>query len=239
MGELTPEAAALMRSGRASFRPDASDRERVLQSLGLALGEGNGDGAPSAAPANVAARFSWGWGKLLGGLSVVGVGAGAIAAASLWTRAPAQFAARPQAPVAIPAETVAEAAPPPAETETEPASEPPRSGHATGAPRSHARAAARATSDSLAEEVRLLSHAEQQLSDGAGDGALETLAEHERRFPRGALTEQRIAARVEALCSVGRYPEARADLAKLAKAYPRSPHIDGARRFCGSGFASP
>ena len=66
-----------------------------------------------------------------------------------------------------------------------------------------------------------------------------SLAEHERRFPKGALTEQRIAARVEALCAVGSYPEARANLARLARAYPRSPHIDGARRFCGSDFAAP
>ena len=72
--DSTPEAAALMRSGRASFRPDASDRERVLRSLGRSLGEAAVDGAPSAAPGNVAAQLSWGWGKLLGGLAVLGVG---------------------------------------------------------------------------------------------------------------------------------------------------------------------
>jgi outer membrane protein assembly factor BamD (BamD/ComL family) len=87
--------------------------------------------------------------------------------------------------------------------------------------------------DSLPEEVRLLSKAEQQLSAGRADDALRTLGEHERRFPGGVLAEERLAARVQALCALGRVTEARADLARLARAYPQSPHLDRARKFCG------
>jgi outer membrane protein assembly factor BamD (BamD/ComL family) len=87
--------------------------------------------------------------------------------------------------------------------------------------------------DSLPEEVRLLSKAEQQLSAGRADDALRTLGEHERRFPGGVLAEERLAARVQALCALGRLAEARADLARLAHAYPQSAHLDRARKFCG------
>jgi hypothetical protein len=235
VGELTPDAAALLRAGRAAFRPDASDRERVLHSLGGALGEGalldppHPAGVTSAGPA--LARFSWGWGKLLlGGGSLLAAGAGVVVAAHLWNRTPAPVTAAPAIASIVPA-----VAPPPAAAspvETEGSLDVVRDDHP--AARSRARSVARPTADSLREEVRLLSRAEQQLNDGAGADALETLGEHERRFPRGALTEQRMAARVEALCALGRFGDARADLSRLARAYPRSPHLDGARRFCGS-----
>jgi outer membrane protein assembly factor BamD (BamD/ComL family) len=95
--------------------------------------------------------------------------------------------------------------------------------------------AARSPSDSLPEEVRLLSKAEHQLSAGRADEALATLGEHERRFAGGALAEERLAARVQSLCALGRLSEAKADLAKLARSYPASVHFDRARRFCGIG----
>jgi hypothetical protein len=91
-------------------------------------------------------------------------------------------------------------------------------------------------SDSLAEEVRLLSRAERQLNDGRSADALATLGEHERRFARGALAEERIAARVEALCTLGRIAEARTELTRLARAFPQSAHIDRARRLCRNDF---
>ena len=217
----------------------------MLQALGVALGPAAVDGAPHAAPVDTTAvaRFSWGWSKVvLGGFSVLTVGAGAIVAAHVLSQSPAHVASAPVTPPAMRSETAAPAAPRPVDTEptSEPASESAAHGDpAANASRPRARAAGRPASDSLAEEVRLLSRAERQLSDGAGDGALDTLAEHERRFPKGALTEQRMAARVEALCALGRYTDARADLTKLARAYPQSPHLDGARRFCGSDFTSP
>ena len=96
-------------------------------------------------------------------------------------------------------------------------------------------AAARVSSDSLPEEVRLLSRAEHQLSAGRADEALVTLAEHERRFPGGALAEERLAARVQSFCALGRTSEAKADLARLARSYPGSAQLDRARRFCGFG----
>ena len=89
------------------------------------------------------------------------------------------------------------------------------------------------SSDSLPEEVHLLSRAEQQLNLGHAEEALTTLGEHERRFPHGALAEERMAARVQSLCALGRVAEARSDLMRFARAYPRSAHLEHARAFCG------
>jgi hypothetical protein len=66
MRELSPDA--LIRAGRAAFRPDASDRERMLQSLTRTLGESALlDGSPPGDLAKSAPmpRFSVG-AKLLG-----------------------------------------------------------------------------------------------------------------------------------------------------------------------------
>jgi hypothetical protein len=237
MGELTPDAAALLRAGRASFRPDASDRERVLHSLGGALGEGalidppHAPGATAAGP--LAARLSWGWSKvLLGGGSMLAVGAGVMVAAHLWNRTPAPVTAAN--PLSSDTPAVAPPAPPASPVEAEGSLDGPRDDRTTTVTHSRTRSGSPRPADLLKEEVRLLARAEQQLNDGTAGDALETLSEHERRFPKGALAEQRMAARVEALCALGRFGDARADMTKLARAYPKSPHLEGARRFCGS-----
>ena len=69
------------------------------------------------------------------------------------------------------------------------------------------------TRDGLAEEVALLSRAETELRAGRPAKALLVLAEHQRKFPRGALAEERTAARIQALCALGLRDEANAQLA--------------------------
>jgi hypothetical protein len=59
--------------------------------------------------------------------------------------------------------------------------------------------------------------------------ALKTLDEHRRRFPSGILTEERCAARAQALCALGRQREAQAELDRLA---PRSLAAARARQIC-------
>ena len=223
MAALKPDVASLLRAGRTAFRPQASDRDRVLQSLGQTLGasallDGPRRTEPPKSPAGRFPVRTW----TLGGLGALTVGAGVLLAAHPWTTAPSRPASRVVA--AIPA--VEPVAPPPAAIPAPPSVEerPAQAAHASPSP---------GASDSLPEEVRLLSKAEQQLSAGRDDDALRTLGEHERRFPGGVLAEERMAARVQALCALGRATEARADLARLARAYPQSPHLDRARKFCG------
>jgi hypothetical protein len=83
--------------------------------------------------------------------------------------------------------------------------------------------------DSLSEEVAILSRAETELHSGRPEAALKTLSEHERRFPRGILKEERIAARIQALCALGRGSEANGLLARLK---PGSLHGETSRQAC-------
>jgi hypothetical protein len=242
MGELSQDAAALLRSGRAAFRPAASDRVRVLDSLRERLGEAAVAGEPGVAAhveAGTGARgTAWKslWVKAFGAVSMLAVGASVTIGMHLGAapREPAPLAPAMARSTGIDDPTASQngdTPSPPVLTETGPS--PPSASRA----RSHR--GARTGADSLAEEVRLLSAAERQLNEGSREGALATLADHERRFPRGALTEARVAVRVEALCGLGRMAEARVDLRRLAVAYPASPHLDAARKLCGADIDSP
>jgi TolA-binding protein len=93
--------------------------------------------------------------------------------------------------------------------------------------------ALRRPADRLAQEVALLSRATTALRSGRPEEALKALAEHQRQFPKGVLTEERRAARAQALCTLGRHGEARADLSTLAKTAPQSPQAARARQACG------
>src|SRR5581483_10812355 len=221
MGDLRPDARALIRAGKSAFRPQPGDRERVLESLTRTLGEGATLGAvrrtDPPGPAS-AGPFSSPW--VLGGLGALTIGAGVLlATAHPWsTRLPAA------APMSASGPAV-EATPPSPAVPSINAEDLPVQRRAEGRSQPPApSAAARASSDSLPEEVRLLSKAEHQLSGGRADEALTTLAEHER-----------LAARVQSLCALGRVSEARADLARLARSYPGSAQLERARKFCGIG----
>jgi predicted Zn-dependent protease len=74
----------------------------------------------------------------------------------------------------------------------------------------------------LAEEVAILARAAADLRGGRAQDALSALNEHQRKFPKGVLTQERRAARAQALCAVGRFSEARAELARLPKASPQA-----------------
>jgi hypothetical protein len=244
MADLRPDARALIRAGRTAFRPQPSDRERVLQSLTQALGESASVGAahrtqPPASVVGQSAVRSW----VLGGLGALAVSAGIVVATHPWTRATTA-----SSPTSTPMATPIPASEPAFSTAIPSlsAEDLPLQRRVEGLPRSQrpgpqlsiARqplSAHAVLADSLPEEVSLLSKAEQQLNAGRVDEALRTLGEHERRFPSGALAEERLAARVQSLCALGRVGEARTELAKLARTYPGSAHFDRARRFCGIG----
>jgi hypothetical protein len=234
MRDPIPDADALFRAGREAFEPQASQRERVLRSLMQSLGPLAAEQPVQGQTAAAARVPMHAW--VLSGVGALLVGAGLLVAPHVWTKTPSGVGA---APIPYPTPVVAVVAPeslpspsPPA-TNEERSLEAPRVERPSSPPRS-GRSAVRSPSDPLLEEVRLLSQAEQQLKDGHADEALITLAEHERKFPNGALAEVRMAARVQSLCALGRIADAKTELTKLAQAYPRSPHLDRARRFCGT-----
>lgn len=230
-----------MRAGRSAFRPSAADRDRVLASLRGRLGNDVFGTPPPAAPPGPH-RGGWfgqlGWrGTLFVGVSMLCVGVGILMGRGHPETAPLDPATAPSpitvattsaaAEPAEPAPTTPEASVPPEAPREERTARPPSSGPVLPSA-SH-------RSDDLSEEVRLLSRAERDLHGGRAEGALRALTEHERRFPSGALAEERLAARVQALCAGGRRPEANAYLAQLTQRYPRSPHLKRARAACGLG----
>jgi hypothetical protein len=82
----------------------------------------------------------------------------------------------------------------------------------------------------LAEEVAIIARAETALRSARPALALEVLNEHERKFGNGLLAEERIAARAQALCALGRTAEADAQLTQLS---PNSLHGQPSQKACG------
>jgi len=242
MSDLTEGGKALVRAGRNADRPSEADRERVLAALRARLGDAAvlGAGAAEAPLATGGPRaassklLKWGW----VGPAVL------VAAGALWfvprsghtgeKTAPVPSAkepsvAAPSAPTlgsapelaaASPSTAVAAVASAPA-VASDAASRPVDAQKPTSRPR-----------DGLTEEVALLSRAETELHAGRPAKALVALAEHQRKFPRGALAEERTAARIQALCALGRTDEANAQLRQLLHISPNSALEERARQAC-------
>jgi len=83
--------------------------------------------------------------------------------------------------------------------------------------------------DRLAQEVALLSRATSDLRAGRAGAALKSLEEHQRKFPNGMLAVERRAVRAQALCTLKRVSEGRAELSRLA---PQSPAAGRAKQLC-------
>jgi hypothetical protein len=88
------------------------------------------------------------------------------------------------------------------------------------------------TSSGLSEEAALLQRAERALAANEPGAALSALAEHERRFPAGVLREERQAAKVLALCELGRVAEARSLARVFLSAAPGSVLVPRLERSC-------
>ncbi|MBX3186278.1 MAG: hypothetical protein KF819_04650 [Labilithrix sp.] len=96
---------------------------------------------------------------------------------------------------------------------------------AAAPPRLPAVASSAPAHDDLLEERVLLDASRAKLSGGDAAAAMVLLAEHERRFARGRLVEERDALAVQALVNAGRYDEARTRAAALERRYPNSVYL--------------
>jgi hypothetical protein len=217
MSELSPRGQALLHASRAALRPDMTDRERVLASLRERLGTTPLSSTETAQAAAHASRALW----AVGAAALIGVG-GALAVAL--SPGPSQVAATPTAAlVSAPAPVIEIAEPAPAAL---PVPMPPASAVVASASTPGRR------SDRLAEEVAILSQAAKDLRAGRAADALGALNEHQKKFPGGLLTQERRAARAEALCSLGRFAEARSELSILGRSAAGSPLLVRARERC-------
>ena len=240
MSDLTSNGKALVEAGRRADRPSEADRERVLAALRARLGDAAVLATGSAVSPVIAggtgalrSRFvKWSW---VG--SAVLVSGALLFAPRVWQRrdravpAPsASVRSLVNAPAQI-AETVSvpEAAPSPSAFVA---------GASSSRPADTQKTVSR-TRDGLAEEIALLSRAETELRAGRPAKALLVLAEHQRKFPRGTLAEERTAARIQALCALGRRDEANAQLAQLLHISPNSAHERRARQACREPRPAP
>jgi hypothetical protein len=95
-----------------------------------------------------------------------------------------------------------------------------------------ARAFAKPRGDALGDERSLVEQARSALARQDFKSALTALEDHEKRFPRGQLTEERSALKVVALSGAGRHEDAQAEAARFRAKYPDSllmPLVDSAR----------
>jgi len=225
MSALSPKALAVLQKGRAGLRAAPGERERIEALLDARIATG----APTLAAAAARPLLSNAW-----RMAFVGALGVAAAGGSLF------FALRPASPVPA----VSASAPPLAQSSApatpaalklvdEPAAE-------QGPPTSPVKApevpsAVPRVPGSLAQEVALLSRATSALRAGKAGEALRVLDEHQRKFPNGALSVERRAARGQALCSLMRIGEGRAELARLA---PRSPAAGRTKQVCDAAAAT-
>jgi TolA-binding protein len=220
---MSPKAAALLRAGRDALRPTSADRERVTAALRARLGPG---ALPLAAGASASLFARSAWAKISALSAAVGLAGGlTYLALQQPTHAPLrgplhQIDLATEAGTSEPVPSAAQNEPAPALTAAAPAASP---------------ATARSKADRLAEEVAILSRATSELHSGRAAGALRALDEHQRKFPRGLLVEERRAARVQALCALGRKSEAKPELERLVKNAPQSPTTRRAKQVCGDG----
>jgi len=225
--KLGHEARELVVAGRGALQPSADDRARVLEALRARIGAPPvvpNAGAPAPAPRAV----SLGWGKVaavVAGVVVVGaVGLRSLGphaegvAPRLTASPPVVVSAAPAAGPAEPATTAPESAPQSLDSVAASSAAPPAEASTPRRP-----------SDRLGEEVSILSRAEAELHARRFASALRLLDEHQRKFPRGKLTQERVAAKIQALCALGRTSEADAALALLS---PDSVHEGRARAAC-------
>ncbi|MDC0684181.1 hypothetical protein [Sorangium atrum] len=142
--------------------------------------------------------------------------------------APAPKAAppRPRAPRAV-----APAPPRPLDLGAEDAARAPSTGGGEREP-ARSRGGQPARPSTLAAEMALLREAQDAVRDGDPSAALERLDDLGARFPEGQLREERMAARVLALCAAGRAREARAEAERLLGEATGSVHAGRVRASC-------
>ena len=228
MSALSSKARAVIEQAREEILPPVGERDRLEALLNAQLGAT----APSPVkPSPVPARYSGSW-RLVSSLTV---GAALVGGATLWLLQPTVGQKPAVASITAPAEvTPAETAPtiaPQVEAHTPVIPEPTRSPK----PLPETKVPAQPAQDALAKEVALLSRATSDLRAGRAGAALKLLDEHQRKFPNGMLVVERRAVRAQALCSLKRVKEGRAELAQLA---PQSPAAGRAKQLCDAASAA-
>ncbi len=89
--------------------------------------------------------------------------------------------------------------------------------------------------ESYSAELQLLNRSQAAYAAGNLSSALELLAEHARRFPKGRLAEEREAVRIRSLAGLGLTIEARRAAVMFANRFPRSALLPRVREWVYAG----
>lgn len=239
MSDFSPELQQLFRATGQAGRPTDADRERVFNGLQSRLGITVAAGTGGA----VGATVSRGAGRTLTGKTVTFalaalslVVGGVVLMEGLTRRQAPEVVSSPNSNVVLSAaqSTSDGTQPSAAESQgillqaTSPATTSSQPKAATSLASSRRTAKAH---DTLAEEAAILSRAQSELHLGRATTALQVLAEHERKFKRGILAQERVAVKIQALCALGRSSEANALMGRLSA---QSLTGDSARQACSS-----
>jgi hypothetical protein len=241
MRQLSPTARRLFELARGQDQPDDVARNRVARALSARIATQAGLTAVGVS----VAKSAVGLGMIAAKSTlVVGVTGALVAASWLGWRAvqPADVpVATPHraAMVAQPALAVHEqdqppSEPPPSVASGESAALPVRRKTARPSvqpePSTHPSAAV--ADDGLRAETEALRLAQQALRDQVPAQALRLLDEQDLRFRDGLLQQERTAARILALCQLGRVEEARAQALRFERLWPRSALLGRVRSAC-------
>jgi hypothetical protein len=208
---LSPDVEALLASERDVVpQPDDFKRRAFLRAR-AAMSKSVSAPHKAAQPVSF---WKWHWAVAVAGVLVAGTLATAAIKARLWGPPPAAEPAPRGAPGAAAAARLP--APPPSPSIDEPASAAPAPARAFAPPRTLTRA------EGYALELKVLEPARAAVARADVTAAMAAIAEHERRFPNGQLTEEREALRVLALAGARRSEEARHAAATFRKRFPRS-----------------
>jgi hypothetical protein len=236
MTRLGPDARRLIHEARSGEDPSERDRARIQAKLALRIGAGVAATAVSRSAGATASSLSL---KMIVGSVAVIVALGGTSAtdANRWQKpaepapAPMQVQAPAQASPGVEPPAAA-SAPEPVVAEPAPAARPRAAAPGHDSKRPSSTAAPSAAPATIGEELRLLQQAHDQLKENDPQAALATLDRHAKNFESGALREESTAARVLALCKLGRRDEAHQLAARFLAESPSSPLAPRLRRAC-------
>jgi hypothetical protein len=244
MIDLEAEERRFLLATRRALSPTAADTERVLtavsQAMALPKAESLDTRLSESAPTKMfvaswrAALPRWLFtAALAGGVGALGYGAGfrAGARSALSTR----VTATPNTPSQRNSDREELSAAPETSSTVSPVGSTRNTPARTSAARAEASAATHSTpkaeAEALSEEVRTLRRVERALRDQNPRLALALLSELDTSVPSGQFAEERLAASIQARCSLG-YGSPSALLEEFAKSHPGSAYLTRIRQAC-------
>lgn len=231
---MSPESRAFLDLVRDAEDPTPEDQARVHAAVRSAVAAGAAVGSVMGAAKSSKVFGLSGLSAIKLGAMVVGLAGGVgLIGAKLWGHPAEQRRARASVAVAISSSNISEIRSPRPSASAEPSTEP---AFAKVAPaRSQRSPAERQAPEaprpaSLREEIALLADVQRALDHGDGAAALALLDRHVTTDRQ--LTAERSAARIHALCVLGRVDEAQRAALEFVRAHPASLQRAAVERSC-------